>query len=129
MGDAPSPKPLLDRLGVKPGMSVAAIGVEDSLFLVDLQKRVGDFASTAAAEHDAIFVAIDRPRDLTQMAPLKKSIKRDGMIWAVYRKGRKDFNENHVLQGGLAAGLVDVKIARFSDTHSATKFVIRKAER
>lgn len=51
------------------------------------------------------------------------------MVWAVYRKGRKDFNENHVLEGGLAAGLVDVKIARFSDTHSASKFVIRRTER
>lgn len=129
MGDAPSPKPLLGKLGVKPGMSVAAIGVEDTLFLADLQTRVGDFASTATAEHDAIFVAIDGPRDLTQMAVHKKAIKRDGMIWAVYRKGRKDFTENHVLDGGLAAGLVDVKIARFSDTHSASKFVIRKAER
>jgi hypothetical protein len=30
---------------------------------------------------------------------------------------------------GLETGLVDVKVVRFSDTHSATKFVIRKADR
>ena len=47
----------------------------------------------------------------------------------MYRKGRKDFNENDVLRLGLETGLVDVKVVRFSDTHTATKFVIRKAER
>ena len=56
-------------------------------------------------------------------------IEPDGAVWVVFRKGRRDFNENDVLRGGLAAGLVDVKVVRFSDTHTASKFVIRKAER
>lgn len=129
MPDTPSPKPLLDKLGVRPGMSVAVLGVDDPSFLADLRKRVGDFVTKASTEHDAVIVAIDGPDDLSQIAGLKQAIKRDGMVWAVYRKGRKDFNENHVLEGGLAAGLVDVKIARFSDTHSASKFVIRRTER
>lgn len=129
MADTPVSKPLLDKLGVKPGMLVAVLGVDDPDFVTDLTKRVGEFATEAAPDCDAIFVAIDGAGDLRQMAKLKKTIKPDGMIWAVYRKGQKDFNENHVLEGGLAAGLVDVKVARFSDTHTASKFVIRKAER
>jgi hypothetical protein len=69
------------------------------------------------------------PDDMARMAPLRSLIKPDGAIWVVFRKGRKDFNENDVLRLGLETGLVDVKVVRFSDTHSATKFVIRKAER
>jgi hypothetical protein len=77
---------------------------------------------------DAIFVAVETPEDLNACQP-SGGDQADGAIWAVFRKGRKDFNENDVIRGGIAAGLVDVKVVRFSDTHTASKFVIRKAER
>ena len=35
----------------------------------------------------------------------------------------------YVMTAGEAAGLVDVKVVRFSDTHTALKFVIPKARR
>jgi hypothetical protein len=38
-------------------------------------------------------------------------------------------NENHVREAALDAGLVDVKVARFSATHSALKLVVPKAKR
>lgn len=129
MADTPNSKPLLDKMGIRTGMRVSVIGVDDPDFLAGLKKRTGDFASSLAPESDAIFVAINSPADLDRLAALKASIKRDGMIWAVFQKGQKEFNRNHILQGGLAAGLVDVKVVRFSNTHSASKFVIRKAER
>jgi hypothetical protein len=47
-------------------------------------------------------------------------------VWA---KGRKELNENHVRDAALDAGLVDVKVARFSATHSALKLVVPKAKR
>jgi hypothetical protein len=154
------PKSLLDRLGVKEGMKVLVLGVEDEGFLADLRRRTdgvrfgeasssarpfdsaqdmptsasgragrGDVAETSDASYDAAFVAVDGPRDLGQIAALKRAIKVDGAVWAVFRKGRKDFNENDVLRGGIEAGLVDVKVVRFSDTHTASRFVIRKSER
>jgi hypothetical protein len=52
------------------------------------------------------------------------ALKRNGAIRVVYPKGRKDITENDVRQAGLRAGLVDVKVARFSETHTALKFVI-----
>lgn len=163
-----NPKSLLDKLGVKGGMRVLVLGVEDEGLLADLRERtdgvvVGEAPSSArptsasgragrdtsrraardasqragsgiddevsSEGYDAIFVAVDEPKDLEQVGGLKRAIKPDGAVWAVFRKGRKDFNENDVLRGGLAAGLVDVKVVRFSDTHTASKFVIRKAER
>ncbi len=145
------PKSLLDKLGVRPGMRVAVLGVDDP-FLTDLRERTdgvvlreasssarptsasgragsGVAAGTNSGGYDAAFVAVDEPADLEQLAALKRAIKPDGAVWAMFRKGRKDFNENDILRGGLAAGLVDGKVVRFSDTHTASKFVVPKAER
>ena len=124
------PKSLLDKLGVKAGMEVAVIGVGDPAFLSDLRARTENVSSeqpTSAV--DMIFVAATAPTDLERLPALKQAIKPDGAVWVVFRKGRKDFNENDILRGGLAAGLVDVKVVRFSETHTASKFVVRKAER
>ena len=52
-----------------------------------------------------------------------------GAVWAVWRKGRKELNENHIRAGAIAAGLVDVKVARFSATHSALKLVVPRGKR
>ena len=125
--DAPSEKPLLDKLAVKPEMRVAVLGVADEAFLRDLARRVrfGDDPEGA----DMVFLAVDGPEHMKQLVELKGRIARSGAIWVVYRKGQKQFNENDVLRLGLESGMVDVKVVRFSDTHTATKFVIRKAER
>jgi hypothetical protein len=122
-----NPKGLFDKLGIKPGMLISVVGVEDAPFWAAARGNL--VFGRVADESDMIFVPVNEPRDLEQLADLKRAIKPDGAVWAVFRKGRKDFNENDVLRGGLAAGLVDVKVVRFSDTHTASKFVIRKAER
>jgi hypothetical protein len=123
-------RPLLDKLGIKPGMRVAILGVDDGAFLADLRQRTGDISvGQAPLESDAIFLAVDGPDDMRRLSELRGRIKANGAVWAVFRKGRKDFNENDVLRLGLESGLVDVKVVRFSETHTALKFVIRKAER
>jgi hypothetical protein len=146
------PKSLLDKLGVKEGMRVLVLGVEEEGFLSDLRERTdgvvfgdalnaarptsasgragrSDIAGPTDVGYDAVFVGVEDPGDVRRLANMKRAIKADGAVWAVFRKGRKDFNENDVLRSGLDAGLVDVKVVRFSDTHTASKFVIRKAER
>lgn len=125
--DTPSTKPLLDKLGVKPDMHVAVIGLDDEAFLAQLADRVQ--FSDDPQDADIVFLAVSAPEHMTQLSALKEQIKRNGAVWVVYRKGQKVFNENDVLRLGLESGMVDVKVVRFSDTHTATKFVIRKAER
>ena len=57
-------------------------------------------------------------------------VEREGLfIHLGRRRVRLEYLLLVVLRGGLAAGLVDVKVVRFSGTHTASKFVIRKAER
>lgn len=125
-------RPLLDKLGIKPGMRVSVMGKdsEDPNFLAALKERVPEFSlGVAAGESDTVFIGVDSPWDSYTLSSLRLTIKPNGSIWAVFRKGQKDFNENDVRKAGLEAGLVDVKVVRFSDTHTALKFVIRRAER
>jgi hypothetical protein len=125
--DNPSTKPLLDKLGVKPDMRVAVLGIDDESFLSELGERVSFGRDPQGAE--MVFLAVNEPEHMTQLSQLKEQIARNGAVWVVFRKGQKVFNENDVLRLGLESGMVDVKVVRFSDKHSATKFVIRKAER
>ena len=51
------------------------------------------------------------------------------MVWVISPKNRKDLRDIEVIAAGKAAGMVDVKVARFSESHTALKFVVPKAER
>jgi len=120
-----NPRTLADKLDVKPGMRVSLIGVS-----VDLEGRTSDITEgKAAKESDLIFFGAAAEKDLARLRPLEKSIKRNGAIWVVYPKGRTEITEIGVLEAGRQAGLVDTKIARFSETHTAHKFVIPLAKR
>ncbi|PYR70118.1 MAG: hypothetical protein DMF88_03745 [Acidobacteria bacterium] len=50
-------------------------------------------------------------------------------IWVIRPKGSQQISESDVMKAGKAAGLVDVKVARFSETHTAEKFVIPVSRR
>ena len=53
-------------------------------------------------------------------------MRKDGALWVVRPKGAKtEVTEGATQQAGLEAGLVDVKVVSFSDTHTAEKFVFR----
>jgi hypothetical protein len=73
--------------------------------------------------------AAETQEALLGLEPLVSTIKRNGAIWVVYPKGKKHVTEGDVMAAGKEAGLVDVKIVSFSDTHSALKFVIPVAKR
>jgi hypothetical protein len=94
-----------------------------------LEKRVGKFSTRLVSECDVIFLGAEKEADLAALGRCKESLKKDGAIWVVNPKGQKNFNENHVLAAGKKAGLVDVKVAKFSETHTAHRFVIPKAQR
>jgi hypothetical protein len=120
-----NPRTLADKLDVKPGMRVSLIGVADPL-----EGRTSDVTvGKAAKESDLIFFGAEAHKDLAKLRSLQKALKPNGAIWVVYPKGKDEITESAVLQAGRQAGLVDTKIARFSDTHTAHKFVIPLAKR
>ena len=122
-----SHRSLLEKLGVKDGMRVAVLDVDDDEFTSELGGR--DVEHVAEGPADLVVWAVDEPADLARLPALIDRIHPAGSLWAVWVKGRKELNENHVRDAALEAGLVDVKVARFSATHSALKLVVPKAKR
>jgi len=118
-----SPKSRVDKLGVKPGARVSVIGIADIAFLDELTAAGADVSSRARPKSDQIYVAIESAKDLARFAALMPSLLPEGAIWAIRRKGLPDASEAATMAAGKAAGLVDVKVARFSETHTAEKFV------
>jgi hypothetical protein len=121
-----NPKTVIDKLGVKPGQRVVLRGMDVDGFAGDLAARGAELVETGA---DHLFVAVETQDDLAALGGLVPLIARNGAVWTVRRKGRKDLTESDVMAAGKAAGLVDVKVVRFSETHTAEKFVIPVADR
>ncbi|HEX2089912.1 MAG TPA: hypothetical protein VHI54_08315 [Actinomycetota bacterium] len=125
-----SPKSLLDKLGVKPDFRVSVVGVKDDGFLKDLRARGADVSiGRLRKASDMVFMAADKPRDLKRLERVEPYMKRDGAVWVVSPKGRPEVRDVVVIQAGVTAGLVDTKVVRFSDSHTALKFVIPVARR
>ncbi|MFN2490781.1 MAG: hypothetical protein ABR529_13815 [Actinomycetota bacterium] len=124
-----NPKTLVDKLGIKPDHKVVVLRVEDDGFLEQLRVRGARVVTRATGDADAIFFGARRRADLGRLDRLKSYLKPDGALWVVRRKGGGPITENEVMAGGKEAGLVDVKVVRFSETHTAEKFVIPVAER
>ena len=125
-----NPKGVLDKLGIKPEMLVSVLGVTDQWFLDELAARVEDLrVGKVARSSDVIIAAINTPKELTLFEKLQASLKQDGAFWAVRPKGSPAVSEATVMNAARDAGLVDVKVVRFSDTHTAEKFVRPKHAR
>jgi hypothetical protein len=126
-----NPRGLLDKLGVKPGMKIAVLGVEDPEFLSQLRVRIGEPASgEAVSEADYVFYEADRVEDLTRLSVLREAIKPAGGVWVVSPKGKAaQIKDVDVMAAAREAGLVDNKVVGFSATHTALKLVIPKANR
>jgi hypothetical protein len=125
-----NPKSLLDKLGIKAEHAVSVLGITDRAFLDDLKRRTAHVtAGQAVKGSDLIVFQADNAEQLKALAALAKSIDRNGAIWVVTPKKRPEIAATVVMKAGKAAGLVDVKVARFSETYTALKFVIPKTER
>lgn len=124
------PPSLMKKLGVKPESAVGITALDDDHFVKDLRVQAGEVAGPRMKkDRDIIFFGAEKKTDLAKLEKLKSYLKPEGAIWVIRPKGIKAITENDVMVGGKKAGLVDVKVARFSDTHTAEKFVIPKSKR
>lgn len=121
-----NPPSRLDKLGVKAGHRVAVIGVRDDGFADELRARGADVHEDdePASESDLIFLGAERRDALDRLDRLQASLRRNGAIWIVRPRGSAEISEGDVMNAAKAAGLVDTKVARFSETHTAEKLVI-----
>lgn len=125
-----NPKSLIDKLGINPEHRVAVVAMRDEGFLAQVRARTPDVSTRLRTSVDVVLLGAETMEELLARLPkARDAIKRDGMIWTVTPKGKGGLREADVMAAGKAAGLVDVKVAAFSPTHSALKFVIPKALR
>ena len=124
-----NPKSLVDKLGVKAGDAVSLVGAFPAGFLAELKKK-GAVVSRGKTEVPAwILLAAESLGDLAGVKAAAGALKGSAGLWIVYPKGQKAITEHDVRGAGLRAGLTDVKVTSFNETHTALKFVIPVAKR
>ncbi len=126
--DQVSTRPLLDKLGVRPGMRVVVLGEFPEDFLALLRGRAAEVVDDPAG-CEILLLAAEHPAHLSQVTSLAASLRHDAALWIVRPRGSPAMSEGEVRAAGLEAGLVDVKVVHFSETHSAAKFVFRLRDR
>lgn len=124
------PRSRTEKLGVKPGARIALMGLKDAAFVEELKAAGGKVTTRpGAGPYEMILVRLDSSEDLPLLSAAKARIVSNGMVWAVWPKGRKEFREDDIRHFGPQAGLVDIKVMSFSAELSGLKLVIPVAQR
>jgi len=126
------PPSRLDKLGIKPDLLVAVLGLDDEAFVSEILQRgavVTRRIPTRGKPAHAIFYGASGRQALEKLGSLAAVMQPDGALWVIRPKGLKTITESDTMAAGKRAGLVDVKVVSFSETHTAEKFVIPLARR
>jgi hypothetical protein len=131
--------PLLDKLGVRPGMRVAIVGAlhdddettEAAEFRSGLADRTSDIRDGAPGpDTDLVLLAADTTSELAALAGLRARIRPNGAIWVVSRKGKAaTLRDVEVIAAARDHRLVDNKVVSFSSSRTALRLVIPVALR
>ncbi len=126
-----SHRSLFDKLGVAEGSRVALLGKHDDEFTAALNSLLAKSPSTRlVGAYDLIFLRVGALRDLARIAAAAKHLVPNGGLWIFHPKGRgASPSDSQVRAAGLAAGLVDNKISAYTQTHTATRYVIPRDRR
>jgi hypothetical protein len=124
------PKSRAEKLGIETGDAVAILGSMPPDFLDELKNNgVQTKTGKVTATSPWIFLPAESRADLNKVKAIRNSMGSTAGLWIIYPKGVKTITEHDVRGAGLQSGLVDVKVASFSETHTALKFVIPKDKR
>jgi hypothetical protein len=130
-----SQRSLPEKLGIKPGSQVVALGAPQSYasMLGRLPQGVRIHARLAATTQFIHRFARRREELQTDFPRLSRAITDDGILWISWPKKTSgvdtDLTENIIRDLGLAEGLVDVKVCAVDEVWSGLKFVRRVKNR
>lgn len=128
-----SGKPIAEKLGVRAGSRVLLSGLPADVEL-GLPPAATVHRRPGPRPYDVVVLFCPDAATLHQrFARLAERLGPAGALWVSWPKKtgglRSDLDENLVRAHGLAAGLVDVKVAAVDATWSGLKFVRRLADR
>jgi hypothetical protein len=126
--------PLPRKLGVKPESRVLVVAAPVGFTLEPLPSGAVVHARAASSAYDVVLAFCPDGRRLrARFEPLIPRLTTAGALWVAWPKRASgvttDLDENLVRDVGLAAGLVDVKVAAIDGTWSGLKFVRRLRDR
>lgn len=132
--------PLLDKLGIRPGMRVAIVGVleaddevpdAEGAFAARVGARTSDLTIGAPRpDTDVVLLAADTTAELETLSRIRARIRPAGAIWVVSRKGKSaTIRDIEVIAAARDHGLVDNKVVSFSARRTALRLVIPVALR
>jgi hypothetical protein len=123
--------PLLDKLGIRPGMRVALVDIDDPDIRAQIAARTTDLTDGwPVPDTDIVLFGADTWEALAPLRELAALIRPNGAIWVVSRKGKaRTLRDVEVIEAGKVARLVDNKVCSFSTTHTALRLVIPVARR
>jgi hypothetical protein len=123
--------PLLDKLGIRPGMRVAVVDIDDPDIRAQIAARTTDLTDGwPVPDTDIVLFGADTWEALAPLRELAALIRPNGAIWVVSRKGKaRTLRDVEVIEAGKVARLVDNKVCSFSTTHTALRLVIPVARR
>lgn len=119
------PPSLAKKLGITPESTVWMIGEIDD---VEIERALTEARRAARKGANVIVARVNTAAELARAFKMAAKETSNGVpIWIVYRKGPGHaFSESDVREAGLAAGIVDVKVASVSPLLAGLKFVRRK---
>ena len=136
-----SVKPLPDKLGYRPGATIAFVALPDELSDLPGKCHFGRVARRqdwkrplGPGTYDAIHAFTRSRAELAGgLRKLRRALNTDGMIWISWpKKSAKvptDVTEDVVRAEALKLDLVDVKVAAIDNTWSGLKLVVRVDQR
>ena len=130
-----SKRSLVEKLGIKAGFRILILNPPQNY-----RETLGELPENVTNEYKLInsfdFIQYFETQLNTfrkQLTVLKSHIRKNGMIWISWPKGRSgvetDLNEDRIRQEALKNGLVDVKVCAVDETWSGLKLVIRLKDR
>jgi hypothetical protein len=130
-----SGKPLVQKLGIKPGFRIFAAGAPAAYgdIVGELPAQVV-IAPRLTGSVDMIHVFATEVTMLGDKLPIyRDAINPDGMIWVSWPKKSSgvptELTENVVREIALPLGLVDIKVCAIDEVWSGLKFVIPRDQR
>lgn len=118
-----NPKSVATKLGLKPGQTAVVKG--DEALKAFLEEHGVRLLSKPSAD-SVFFIAVSKPAQLAALPTLGPK----NVLWLLRPKGpTSPVPESRTREAARAAGLVDVKVVSFSETHSAEKYVLRRTPR
>jgi hypothetical protein len=128
--------PLTQKLGIKPGMSIAVLNAPPNIdtILGELPDNVS-ITRRLRGHRDLVLIFITHQVELAARVPaLISAIAPNGMIWVAWPKRASkietDMTEDVIREIVLpTSDLVDVKVCAIDEVWSGLKLVIRKERR